>query len=358
MPEAGICLRLDRLYIDSAFRGTGLLRIVLEVKHTGIAMNRRPLRPISQEDIDTYKRDGAVCLRQVFDQDWIDTLLPIMKRMLIDKEDFGLLPHRPTNFMSRVIPEFRELAFNSPLGEACGRTMESKEVRFLFDQYFAKPPHSEAKTVWHNDRSGWPVTGTMIPSFWMPLTPIVKANCLEVIAGTQHQDVMYWNSTANSRQMIKRPDTVNVPDGESVRNNPDYTFLSWDMDPGDVLLVHPWVLHYSSGNPTDDWRIAISIRPLGDDIRWDPRPECVNMAGISFDEMLPGQKPRGRMVPLIWSEDGRTDDTSEYQRGFATSWDEEADTLRNAKFPSYDEFIAKLGGPSRLSPPNAAATEA
>ena len=321
-------------------------------------MNRRPLRPISQEDIDTYKRDGAVCLRQVFDQDWIDTLLPIMKRMLIDKEDFGLLPHRPTNFMSRVIPEFRELAFNSPLGETCGRTMESKEVRFLFDQFFAKPPHSEAKTVWHNDRSGWPVTGTMIPSFWMPLTPIVKANCLEVIAGTQNQDVIYWNSTANSRQMIKRPDTVNVPDGEAVRNNPDYTFLSWDMDPGDVLLVHPWVLHYSSGNPTDDWRIAISIRPLGDDIRWDPRPECVNMAGISFDEMLPGQKPRGRMVPLIWSEDGRTDDTSEYQRGFATSWDEEADTLRNAKFPSYDEFIAKLGGPSRLSPPNAVATKA
>jgi len=317
-------------------------------------MNRRPLRPISQEDIDTYKRDGAVCLRQVFDQDWIDMLLPLMKRMIIDKEDLGLLPHRPSNFMSRVIPEFRELAFNSPLGEACGRTMESKEVRFLFDQIFAKAPQSDAKTVWHNDRSGWPVTGVMIPSFWMPLTPIVKANCLEVIAGTQHQDVVYWNSTANSRQMIKRPDTMNVPDGEAVRNNPDYTFLSWDMEPGDVLLVHPWVLHYSSGNPTDDWRIAVSIRPLGDDIRWDPRPECVNMAGISFDEMLPGQKPLGRMVPLIWSEDGRKDDTSDYQRGFATSWTKEADVLRSQKFPSYDEFIAKLGGPSSLTPPKAA----
>jgi len=317
-------------------------------------MNRRPLRPISQEDIDTYKRDGAVCLRQVFDQDWINMLLPIMKRMVIDKEDFGLLPHRPSNFMSRTIPEFRELAFNSPLGEACGRTMESKEVRFLFDQIFAKAPQSDAKTVWHNDRAGWPVTGAMIPSFWMPLTPIVKANCLEVIAGTQNQDVMYWNSTANSRQMIKRPDTMNVPDGEAVRNNPDYTFLSWDMEPGDVLLVHPWVLHYSSGNPTDDWRIAVSIRPLGDDIRWDPRPECVNMAGISFDEMLPGQKPRGRMVPLIWSEDGRKDDTSDYQRGFATSWTEEANALRNAKFPSYDEFIAKLGGPTSLTPPQIA----
>ncbi len=312
-------------------------------------MNRRPLRPISQEDIDTYNRDGVVCLRQVFDKDWIESLLPIAERIVVDREDLGLLPHRPFNFMTRVIPEFRELVFNSPLGEACGRVMQSKEVRFLFDQIFAKAPQSDAKTVWHNDRSGWPVTGQMIPSFWMPLTPIVKANCLEVIAGTQNQDVKYWNSTANSRQMVKPDGRVNVPDGEAVRNNPDYTFLSWDMEPGDALLINPWVLHYSSGNPTDNWRIAISVRPLGDDIRWDPRPECVNMAGISFDEMLPGQKPQGRMVPLIWSEDGHKDDTSEYQTGFATTWSEEADQLRNGTFPSYEEFIRANGGPSNLA---------
>jgi ectoine hydroxylase-related dioxygenase (phytanoyl-CoA dioxygenase family) len=312
-------------------------------------MNRSPLRPISEDDIEAYRRDGAVCLRKVFDQDWIDMLLPIAERMVIHNEDFGLLPHRPVNFMSRVIPEFRKLAFNSPLGEACGRTMQSNEVRFLFDQIFAKAPQSDAKTVWHNDRSGWPVTGKMIPSFWMPLTPIVKKNCLEVIAGTHNNDVVYWNSTANSRQMVKPDGRVNVPNGEEVRNNPKFKFLSWDMEPGDVILVHPWTLHYSSGNPTDGWRIAISIRPLGDDIRWDPRPECVNMAGISFDEMIPGEKPQGTMVPLIWSADGRKDDTSNYQRGFATTWAGDAkERLARAPAPSYEEFTRKNGGPSSV----------
>ena len=90
-------------------------------------MNRRPLRPISDEDIEAYRRDGAVCLRKVFDQDWIDALLPIAQAMVIEKRDFGLLPHRPVNFMSRVITEFRDLAFDSPMGEACGRTLQSKE---------------------------------------------------------------------------------------------------------------------------------------------------------------------------------------------------------------------------------------
>jgi ectoine hydroxylase-related dioxygenase (phytanoyl-CoA dioxygenase family) len=313
-------------------------------------MNRRPLRPISDEDIQTYERDGVVCLRQVFDREWIDMLEPIVRRLVIEKADYGLLPHRPTNFMSRTIPEFRELIFNSPLGEACGRAMGSKEVRFLFDQVFAKAPQSGEPTVWHNDRSGWPVTGKMVPSFWMPLTPIVKANSLEVIAGSHNSDVLYWNSTANSRQMVKPEGRANIPDGEAVRGNSDYTFLSWDMEPGDAILIHPWALHYSCGNPTDDWRLAVSVRPLGDDIRWDPRPECVNMAGISFDEMIPGEKPQGAMVPLIWSEDGRRDDDSLYQRGFATRWEPDARSRIEAtvKAIRYDDLAKGNGGLSSV----------
>jgi hypothetical protein len=73
------------------------------------------------------------------------------------------------------------------------------------------------------------------------------------------------------------------------------------------------------------------------------------MAGISFDEMIPGEKPQGVMTPLIWSEDGRKDDVSGYQRGFATTWDKGA-IARQAAAPvlSYDEFTKKVGGPSNL----------
>lgn len=313
-------------------------------------MNKKPLRAITQADIETYERDGAVCLRQVFDQDWIDMLEPITRR-LVAGESYGLLPHRPMNFMAHCIDEFRQLAFESPLGEACGRVMQSKEVRFYFDQIFAKKPRSNEKTVWHNDRAGWAVTGKMIPSFWMPLTPITKANCLEVIAGTHRQDVRYWNSTANSRQMVRPDGRVNMPDGEAVRSNEDYRFLAWDMQPGDALLVHPWVLHYSSGNPTDDWRLAVSVRPLGDDIRWDPRPECVNIAGLSFDEMIPGAKPQGSLVPLIWSEDGRRDDCTSFPRGFGVTWAPGDGKDANATTSKvYETFAKDQGALSQIAP--------
>lgn len=285
-----------------------------------MAFNSRPLREITQQDIADYQRDGVVCLREVLSRDWIDTLEPIARKVIIEKQDVGLLPTIPGRYMARCIAEYRRFIFEAPIAEAAGRVMGSKEIRFFFDEFFAKPPQSDARTLWHCDRMGWPTNGVMVPSIWIPLTPIVKANSLEVLAGSQHEDVPYWLFSPNARKMIKPDDRVPHPDIESRRGEPGLRFLSWDMAPGDILIVHPWVLHYSGGNPTDDWRIAISERVFGDDIRWAPRPDCVNLAGVSFDEMLEGEVPMGSHFPLLWSQDGRSDGDADYPRGFATRW--------------------------------------
>ncbi len=286
-----------------------------------MALNRHPLREITDQDITDYARDGAVCLRQVLDPEWIELLRPIAEEVIIGKRDVGLLPTLPGRYMARCIPEYRRLVFESPIAEAAGKVMRSKEVRFFFDEFFAKPPRSDAKTLWHCDRMGWPTTGVMVPSIWIPLTPIVESNCLEVLAGSQHDDVPYWLFSPNARKMIKPDDRAPHPDVESRRGDPSLRFLRWQMDPGDILVVHPWALHYSAGNPTDGWRIAISERVFGDDIRWAPRPDCLNIAGVSFDEMLDGEKPGGDLFPLLWSQDGRRDGDARYPRGFSTSWD-------------------------------------
>jgi hypothetical protein len=125
------------------------------------------------------------------------------------------------------------------------------------------------------------------------------------------------------------------------------------MEPGDALLVHPWALHYSSGNPTGEWRIAISIRVFGDDITWDPRPESVNFSGCSFDDMIPGEPPQGSIVPLIWSEAGRTDSLEAYPRGFVTTWRPEARSRLEAQLQgtSYDAAVKARGGYSSVVKP-------
>ena len=235
-------------------------------------MNRTPLRAISDEDRLIYRRDGAVCLRQVFDRDWIDALLPIARRIVVDREDVGLLPHRPVNFMTRVIPNSASWRSIHPSARRAGEPWNRAKCVSCSTEIFAKPPRSDARTVWHNDRAGWPVTGKMIPSFWMPLTPIVKANSLEVIAGTQNNDVLYWNSTANSRQMVKPEGRCHPRWRGGAQQSGIHLSLMETWNRAMRCSFHPWVLHYSFGNPTDEWRIAVSIRPLGDDIRCGSTP--------------------------------------------------------------------------------------
>lgn len=288
-----------------------------------MALNKTPLRPITDEDRDIYQREGAVCLRQVFDPEWIELLYPLGKRIAVDGEDFGLLPSMPGRYMSRRLSEFRALVFESPLAQAAAQVMGSSGVRFFFDEIFAKPPHSDSKTIWHADRMGWPVVGTMVPSLWIPLGPVKAENSLEFIAGSHSQDVPYWLFSPNARQMIKPADRVSHPDEAKLRADPNNEFKSYAMEPGDMLVVHPWTLHFSSGNTADDWRIAVSVRVFGDDIRWQPRPDCVNLAGVSFDEMIEGEQPAGPLFPLLWSESGNADGDADFPKTFATTWSSE-----------------------------------
>jgi hypothetical protein len=310
-----------------------------------MTLNREPLNAVTDEDRATYERDGAVCLRNVLNADWIDMLLPAARRIVVDKEDLGLLPQMPGRYMSRTVPEFRRLAFESPLAQVCGEVQRAREIRFFFDEIFAKGPQSHEKTIWHTDRMGWPVAGKMVPSLWLPLTPISDENSLEVIAGSQTQDVRYWLFSPNARKMTRPPDRVPHPDCEPLRADPNVRFLRWSMQPGDLLIVHPWALHYSAGNPTNEWRIAISMRLFGDDIVWDPRPDCVNLAGVSFDEMIPGERPCGPFFPLLWSADGRRDDDSRFPRGFATQWSAE----RKSNINEYAEFARLLNKESQTT---------
>lgn len=298
----------------------GIENKLTRVRSTILALNTELKNPISQEDIDTYHRDGVVCLRGVLNKDWIDLLLPVAKRLIIEREDFGLLPAIPGRYMARCIPEFRKLVFESAIAQACGELLQSNEIRFFFDEIFAKPPKSDAKTIWHTDHMGWPVKGEMVPSLWLPITDVSKENCLEVIAGSHSENVPYWLFSPNARKMIKPDDRIPHPECESKRKDGKTKFLSWDMKAGDLLFVHPRALHYSSGNTDADWRVAISFRAFGDDIRWAPRPDCVNLAGVSFDEMIEGEKPVGSHFPVLWSKSGHKDSDLNYPRDFATRW--------------------------------------
>jgi hypothetical protein len=303
-------------------------------------MNKHPLRPIAPADIDAYARDGVVCLRQVFDRDWVDLLLGAWAKIRADIDAGKPIYHLPKAFLERDPklaaeiaaaddparktdkaktgftgckymwhwdPAFRRFALEGPGGEAVGRVMGSNTVRFYWDQMFVKDAGCKVKTYWHADFPAWPVTGEMVPSLWIALTPIGKESCVETVAGTHRDMTFQWPRSFNARKEAwdkeKRPDFI---DYEKLRDDPAIRFLAFDMEPGDAILIHPRVHHGGGDNPDAARdRIAISTRWFGDDIAWDPRPEAVNTPGLPHAEMTPGARPGDRpgddaLFPVVW----------------------------------------------------------
>ena len=75
------------------------------------------------------------------------------------------------------------------------------------------------------------------------------------------------------------------------------------MQPGDALIFHPRAVHSAGGNHSrDQHRIALTSRWFGDDIRWDPRGECVVIPHYSQSEMRAGEAPAGDDFPLYWTD--------------------------------------------------------
>lgn len=302
-------------------------------------MNRHPLKPVTQNHIDTYKRDGVVLLQGMIDQDWVERITEAWLRMrrtiesgkpayhlpqwMLDKDPRLAAEMAAANagerrkerigagflggkFMHWWDEDFMAYGLESPAGEMVGRVLETDTVRYYWDQMFVKDAGCNIPTYWHADYPAWPCKGEMLPSLWLTLTPIEKGvNSLEFIAGTHNDKTLQWPRAFNSRGMDRPADRPDFIDYEEHRDNPDVTFLSFDMNPGDAVLIHPRVYHGAGQNdhPTQD-RIALTTRWFGDDVMWDPRPECVNTPGLPFEDMVPGAHPDDDdLFPVAWQRE-------------------------------------------------------
>jgi ectoine hydroxylase-related dioxygenase (phytanoyl-CoA dioxygenase family) len=267
-------------------------------------MNRHPLHPITQDDIDTYNRDGVVCLRGMLDQQWIDKMLAAIDRVVADPAPYGLLgpSHGKMTsvvYLSRKDKDFDDFAKLSPMAEIVGRVIGSDTIRMYHDHLFVKPPMSPAIMRWHCDETAWPVRGEMAPNVWTAFSPVNAQNGrVEYLAGWHRHCI------DNDLRFGFTPDQESglCPDFEAERNNPDFPFryVSFDMEPGDCVVFHPHTPHFSKGNNSPDLsRRGLALRLFGDDVVWSNAPFKAAIPGV---EVLPeGEHPEGPAFPVLWS---------------------------------------------------------
>ena len=240
-------------------------------------MPERPLRDLDANEIEAFRRDGVVCVRGVMPARWLERMAAAIERTIKAPTPIGKLISLPEKGFTNDIflwlgdDDYRAYVQESPAARLAHQALGSRSVTFFYDQVFVKEPGAQVPTPWHHDLTFWPVLGEQICSLWMPLDPVTRANGgLEYVLGSQRWNRRFKAITPDYNAYMMASDLEDPPDIDAHRA--DYDLASWDMEPGDVLIFHPLVLHGSSGNASlVQRRRALATRWLGDDAIYAPR---------------------------------------------------------------------------------------
>jgi ectoine hydroxylase-related dioxygenase (phytanoyl-CoA dioxygenase family) len=268
----------------------------------------RLMRAITTDEMEIFRRDGAVALRGIVTADWIAHLRRGFDAL---ESHFGpdALIERPAGRKGRyvneqdrwrAIPEFYDFAMESPIGEIAATIMESGTVNFFLDQYFIKDEGSVLPTPWHQDLPYLSVSGHQIVRIWVPTDPMPREMSLEIALGSHLGDVLYRPVQATPSANYQYDDRLPLlPTEDEIRKR--WRIGAWDVAPGDCLVFHAALLHGSPGGTVAGGgrRHVAAYMWAGDDARYTIRPGR-NMPPLPVADVVDGGRLDSATFPRVW----------------------------------------------------------
>lgn len=268
-------------------------------------MSTRDQYPLSDEQIESYQKDGVICLRNVLDQARIERLRAALEDVLAhpgpqakayDSGGQGRFGY--DTFMWTRNEEFWRLQTDSAIPSITARLMKSTVSHFMADVAFVKEPGTPTPTPWHQDQPyGW-YDGRQVISVWLALDRVtIESGALEYVLGSHRTGSWFRPVSFDSGLDQDTEDFVPMPDIDG--NRETYNITHFDVEPGDLLFHHLLILHGSPGNSTTDRRRrAIAFRYTGDDATYAVRK--VGPKPIFDPGLVHGDRFGCELFPQVW----------------------------------------------------------
>lgn len=271
---------------------------------------RNDMTVIDDALISQFEVDGAVCIRQAVDPELIESLTKSIQS-LIDSKEERWTTNRLGGFSDRHLwpthAWMRDFCLNSELPAIAARLMRSKVARLFFDHLFVRDAGTDHGTPWHQDQPYWPFQGRQIASVWVALSACdANSSGLRFVRGSHRwgksfAPVAFGKDSGSDGFLGSNSDAEQMPDFDA---SPDeYGFLDWVMEPGDAIVFGADVVHGARPNTASEvGRMALSVRYVGDDARWDPRPGTDPIVRPDQVGIKPGDAPLDdTWFPLAYS---------------------------------------------------------
>jgi phytanoyl-CoA hydroxylase len=289
-----------------------------------------PYPKATAADIEKFRHDGYLVVRDAVDPKDLDRLQAICDRLLANKEKMAFdwaweagtdREHRAF----KIVQTSPSLVAKAELANERFRvwatefasSLLGKGVEFWYDQFLAKPPREGARTPWHQDEGYWGrnLAGRGI-TCWLPLQDVDARNgCMHFIDGG-HRDEGYWGRNLDERGITcwMAFHDVDVENGcmhfvpgahlagviphrqvENVQSD----LLVCDVDEsravpiplklGDVSFHHGKMPHMTTPNASSRWRRALSqhFRAIGSQGEGDHYPWKIYVNQVTGERIKP-----------------------------------------------------------------------
>jgi phytanoyl-CoA hydroxylase len=224
---------------------------------------------LAPNDIAQYRREGYVVVRGLLGPRNVAASLQALTDLAL-----GRIEARETQFMFEtglkldgLAPDERELRIRKYMdfcaaAPALRAAAMSRRLHLILDQLLGegrvlmqemalvKPPRIGSEKPWHQDAAYFRITDPgLVVGVWIALDPALKMNgCMEVVPGS-HLDgpVAHVHENDFNRCRI-------VPEKLHARER-----VPIEMQPGDALLFHSLLHHFTAPNTSDLRRRAIQF---------------------------------------------------------------------------------------------------
>ena len=192
----------------------------------------------------------------------------------------------------------REVAFDSRLPGIVAALLDVRYLNFWEDTTFVKAPHTRQKTAFHQDLAYFQIEGDQCVIVWIPLDAAdLESGVMQYVRGSHKWGEIYAPNVFVSQTPFRTSPEKRCPDIEA--NPGDYDIVSFDVEPGDVIIHHVMTVHGSGGNRSDRWRRAVSFRYCGDEVRYLDRQGAIQQVGVARD-LKDGDRLFSADYPVVW----------------------------------------------------------
>jgi hypothetical protein len=196
-----------------------------------------------------------------------------------------------------AFPAYKELLCDTNIPDLAAALFDCDNIWLMYEQIWLKDGADTRRTPWHQDLPYLPAAGDHLAVFWTCLDPVEKVDSLEFVTGS-HRGPLYNPSAFNpddvSANLFDDPQYPQMPDVDAGRDS--FSISSWSMEPGDIVIFHPAMLHGGAQTRAGIRRRTLSLRFFGDDAWCAKRPHdgMANVDGLKHDDG--GRHPLKKMA--------------------------------------------------------------